>query len=59
MVGEDQQVQKRVVDSWNSVVQEGEHLHLPIAFSVQLANPLGISSDDRWVYSTQYDYGPC
>ena len=55
---EDQQVQKRVADSWNSVVQEGGHLDLPIAFSVQLANPLGISSDDEWVYSTQYDYGP-
>ena len=56
---EDQQVQKRVADSWNSVVGEGGHLDLPIAFSVQMANPLGISSDDRWVYSTQYDYGPC
>jgi len=35
---EDQQVQKRVADAWNSLAHENQDLSVPPVFSVQLAN---------------------
>jgi hypothetical protein len=55
---DDQQVQARVADAWNSVVQAGQDLSLPDVFSVQLVNPPNIDWDDHWVSYARHDYGP-
>jgi hypothetical protein len=54
---DDQQVQARVADAWNSVVQAGRHLSLPDVFSVQLVNPPEVDSSDHWISHAQHDYG--
>ena len=53
----DQEVQERVVDMWNSIVRQGQHVNLPGAFSVPLVNGTEISKDDLWLCSCQFDYG--
>ena len=54
---DDQDVQRRVAQTWNSLVQDGQDLDVPSAFSVQVVNGHTRSSDDHWLYRARLDYG--
>ena len=49
---EDEQVQKKVAEAWNDLVQQGLDRSVASAFSTQLVNPPNISSDDFWAFDT-------
>lgn len=54
----DRQVRKRVADTWNSVVQQGQDRSLPSAFSVQSVNDPDNETciEDSCIYGTYCNY---
>ena len=52
----DRQVQRRVADAWNSIVQQGQDRVLPTEFTFPLVNPPNKSWADEWLKVSGHDY---
>mgnify|MGYP003715478377 CR=1 FL=1 len=53
----DHEVQERVADRWNSIVQDGRDHEPPYVFAVQMITDTKRQWDDHWLLHTQKWYG--